>query len=48
MFFDTRTALAGIALISQILAAPLLEERASLGIVTQLHIFVPTEFTHLN
>ncbi|KAJ6033871.1 hypothetical protein N7499_010037 [Penicillium canescens] len=30
MFFDARTALAGIALISQVFAAPLLEERASL------------------
>jgi hypothetical protein len=34
MFFDARTALAGIALISQVFAAPLLEERASLGTVT--------------
>jgi hypothetical protein len=33
---NTRTVLAGVALVSQAFAAPLLEERASIGIVTQL------------
>jgi hypothetical protein len=48
MLFDTRTVLAGVALVSQAFAAPLLEERASIGIVTRLQTLVCMAFTNLN
>lgn len=48
MLFDTRTVLAGVALVSQVFAAPLLEERASIGIVIRLQTLVPMVFTNLN
>jgi hypothetical protein len=35
-------------MISQVFAAPLLEERSSIGMVTQLHTLSETQFTHLN